>query len=491
MFLPQIQKTKILLLMAIFNLFMVYWAYTSEEIVPLPNREQMIKSAIIMEEAVLELKKYSSNTEDETFTGHVKDWLGFNIFGKWLLGTNKLTNITLYDWENYIWSEDFEFQDFGIDRCLDKLENGQGECHDYDIQGTINDPNNDNHFSNNDSLINYNTLFMQGKFRDYCPTFIDSMSQWNGCYDEAVMYGKRIAERKSSKKNEKLSTLNPDFSAMITLYLLSEGLDSNSTAAISFTGSFPGANIAVLSACESIGIRTKVISSIGASRYGATKPEFSWLDMQYKLVESNIISIDEEKYLYDSYDTRVDEINEFYYSNIFDRLSINDSLMIYSTVSNNNIAERMEFYGDSIDIFINVGEITSSIRGYEITDEINNLYYGMLNHHKIAELKDNVDIENLKSTLLYEFLNYKKHQIPILNINNIYKITKEFELPYPHRKSEIDIGDSKIYNKINPWVKYKVFMALFLSIINVVGVGVYSFIEIKNRMYSNEPDPIL
>jgi len=492
MFLPQIQKTRILLLMASFNLFMVYWAYTSEEIVPLPNKNKMIESAIIMEEAVLELKKYSSNAEDATLMEHIKDWLGLNPFGEWLLGTNKLTNITLHNWENYIWGEDFEFQDFGIDRCLDKLENGEGKCHDYDIQEIINDdPNNDNYFSDNDSMIHYDTLFMQGKFRGKCSVSIDSISQWNGCYDETLIYGKRKAEKKNSKKIAKLSTLNPDFAAIIVSYLISEGLDSNSTAAISFTGSFPGANIAVLSACESLGIKTRVISSIGASRFGATKLEFTWLDMQHRLVESNIITVDEKKYLYDPYDARVGKMDKIYYSNIINRLSIHDSLMIYSTVLNNNIVERMAFYGDSINIFINVGESPSSLGSYEIADEINNIYYGMLDHHKCQELKNNIDMEDLEYTLLYEFLNYKKFQIPILNINNIYNIANEFELPYPHRKSEIDIGDSNIYNKINPWVKYKVFMALLLSILNVVGVGIYSFIEIKKRMYSNEPDPIL
>src|SRR5207237_4863091 len=46
------------------------------------------------------------------------------------------------------------------------------------------------------------------------------------------------------------------------------------------TGSLPGRNIAVLSACRAIGAEPIVITSAGSSMFGATDPELTWLDME-------------------------------------------------------------------------------------------------------------------------------------------------------------------------------------------------------------------
>ena len=59
--------------------------------------------------------------------------------------------------------------------------------------------------------------------------------------------------------------------------------------AIGMTGSLPGANIAVLSACKSMGINTVAISSVGSSSYGANREEFSWPFIENYLYNNNLI----------------------------------------------------------------------------------------------------------------------------------------------------------------------------------------------------------
>jgi poly-gamma-glutamate system protein len=54
------------------------------------------------------------------------------------------------------------------------------------------------------------------------------------------------------------------------------------------SGSFVGANIAAISAIETLGLRPVVISSVGASMYGATDPEFTWLDMEVAVARAGI-----------------------------------------------------------------------------------------------------------------------------------------------------------------------------------------------------------
>ena len=52
----------------------------------------------------------------------------------------------------------------------------------------------------------------------------------------------------------------------------------------------PGANIALFSACEAMGIVPAIITSVGASEWGATDPDFTWLDLESILYANNVVS---------------------------------------------------------------------------------------------------------------------------------------------------------------------------------------------------------
>ena len=58
---------------------------------------------------------------------------------------------------------------------------------------------------------------------------------------------------------------------------------------MSFSGSFPALNVAVLSAVKALGLRPVVISSVGASMYGANQPGMTWLDMEAVLARDGIL----------------------------------------------------------------------------------------------------------------------------------------------------------------------------------------------------------
>ena len=66
-------------------------------------------------------------------------------------------------------------------------------------------------------------------------------------------------------------------------------LKKNDTIAVMITGSMPGANIAVLSACKAMGIYPIIISSLGASQWGANQADFTWLDMEAILYKNDLI----------------------------------------------------------------------------------------------------------------------------------------------------------------------------------------------------------
>ncbi len=88
----------------------------------------------------------------------------------------------------------------------------------------------------------------------------------------------------------KLSSTNPNFAAVIVQLLKEAGLREGETVAVAFSGSFPGINISVLSALEVLKLKPIVITSVGASNYGANDPYFTWLDMERLLNEGGILS---------------------------------------------------------------------------------------------------------------------------------------------------------------------------------------------------------
>jgi poly-gamma-glutamate system protein len=87
----------------------------------------------------------------------------------------------------------------------------------------------------------------------------------------------------------KLIATNPNFAAAIVEMFKQADLKRGSKIAVGLTGSLPGANIALYSACEVMGIEPVVITSVSSSTWGANHPDFTWLDMEKLLYDSKLI----------------------------------------------------------------------------------------------------------------------------------------------------------------------------------------------------------
>lgn len=72
----------------------------------------------------------------------------------------------------------------------------------------------------------------------------------------------------------KRTTANPNFAAAMVRYFVSAGCRRGDAIAIGASGSFPALLVATLCAAEELGLRALVITSFGASMYGATRPDF-------------------------------------------------------------------------------------------------------------------------------------------------------------------------------------------------------------------------
>jgi poly-gamma-glutamate system protein len=87
----------------------------------------------------------------------------------------------------------------------------------------------------------------------------------------------------------KRTTANPDFAAALVRVVAALDLPRGTPVVIVVSGSFVGGNIAAMTAAEALGLRPVVIASLSASMWGATDPEFNWLDMAAVLRARGVI----------------------------------------------------------------------------------------------------------------------------------------------------------------------------------------------------------
>jgi poly-gamma-glutamate system protein len=77
--------------------------------------------------------------------------------------------------------------------------------------------------------------------------------------------------------------------AVMVLYFREAGVQRGDTIAAGVSGSFPGMNLAMYAAADAVGVVPVVITSLGASSWGANNPRFTWLHMEATLKEVGLL----------------------------------------------------------------------------------------------------------------------------------------------------------------------------------------------------------
>jgi poly-gamma-glutamate system protein len=88
----------------------------------------------------------------------------------------------------------------------------------------------------------------------------------------------------------KRTTTNPDVAGLVVHLLARAGVSAGDTIALGCSASFPALMIAALAAAEAMGVHPVTILSLGASAYGATRPELNLLDIHDLLLNEGILT---------------------------------------------------------------------------------------------------------------------------------------------------------------------------------------------------------
>jgi poly-gamma-glutamate system protein len=84
-------------------------------------------------------------------------------------------------------------------------------------------------------------------------------------------------------------SVSPAWAPALARELRGAGIHEGDVVAASLSGSFPGINLALMSACQALGAKLVAVSSVTASSWGATDPGFTWPEMEVRLVDAGIL----------------------------------------------------------------------------------------------------------------------------------------------------------------------------------------------------------
>lgn len=260
----------------------------------------------------------------------------------------------------------------------------------------------------------------------------------------------------------KLTSTNPNFAAVFVDMLGRAGLKSGDVIAVSFTGSLPCLNIAMITAAETMELRPIVISSVGSSTWGANDPEFTWLDMEELLVRKGIIRTKSIAASIGGGEDRGRGLSRRGRRLVEEAIARNGVEFINEKTLEASIRRRIELYtraaGDrSIRAAVNVGggvaSLGASINGKLIPSGLS-----------LALARRNFPLKG--TTLLLA-----ERGIPVIHILQVERIARQYGLPIPPGADpEIGVGTIYFTERLNTGVA--AFLLFVLSLVLLVTIRV-------------------
>ena len=278
----------------------------------------------------------------------------------------------------------------------------------------------------------------------------------------------------------KLTTLDPNFSAAMVELLNRADLVRKDSIAVMLTGSMPGANMAMLIACKAMGIYPIIISSIGASQWGANDPEMTWLDMERILFSNGYISA---RSIAASIGGRNDQgrlLSPKGRELIRNNINKNRLPLISNKGLEDNIDQRMKYFGtNNYKAVVNIGGGVASLG---TSFNLRLLQPGIVYRKDIEKISRGDGIDGA-------VVRFSRNDIPLIHILNIEKLTDELGIDYaPIPLPEIGSGSLYAIEKYD--LKMSILSLLLVSI-SVVITGWKSKQQIKEIMTNHDPESII
>lgn len=218
----------------------------------------------------------------------------------------------------------------------------------------------------------------------------------------------------------KLTTLNPNFAAVFVEMFKKAGLKSGNKIAVSYTGSFPALNLAILAATKILELKPVIISSVGASMFGATDPDFTVLDIESFLKRNSMLNFQSAAASIGGGEDLGRGLSKSGRDKILRAIKRNGVELIKTENLQGNANNKWELYKkiypkQNISLFVNIGGGLSSL-GY--IEDRQNIEPGL---HRYVDERTLSDVG-----LMYRFAS---ENVPIIHIGDILSLADKHDLP--------------------------------------------------------------
>lgn len=205
--------------------------------------------------------------------------------------------------------------------------------------------------------------------------------------------------------SKRLST-NPEFAAYFVKELKNKGLNKGDTVYVNMSSSFPGLNLSLISALDTLNLSGVIINSIGSSMYGANNERFTFLEMAEYLKSKNMIKNNIKLYTLGGDADEGLNFDEDTKKSLIERLKNMDIQRLDFKDLNDNVKKRINYYEEypNPKYFINIGGnlVSSKLEKYYKNLGVHTLT--MLNIKQIA-LANGISNTKETSGLYDEFQN--------------------------------------------------------------------------------------
>ncbi len=283
---------------------------------------------------------------------------------------------------------------------------------------------------------------------------------------------------------KQLST-NPNFAAVIYDMLLEAGVQKGDLVAVGCSGSFPALNLAVYAAMEEMEVNPIIISSAGASQFGANFPELLWIDMEAKLYDAGLIKHRSVACSVGGQEDAGLNLPAEGQKIVEEAIARNNLKKIDTDDFMESIDTRMKIYdqhsrGNEYKCYINIGGGTVSV-GRSVGKK---LYHPGLNKSPSTRA---LAVDSVMSR-------FARRGTPIIHLVQIEQLAQEYGLEAP-QGPEPAIGQGIVFlqDERNRWLAFGVLIVLLISLRALVltDLGFRLFKGRPGKKTTGEPEPMV
>jgi poly-gamma-glutamate system protein len=157
----------------------------------------------------------------------------------------------------------------------------------------------------------------------------------------------------------KRTTTNPDVAGLVVHLLRRAGVSAGDTIAVGCSASFPALMIGTLTAAEAMGVHPLTILSLGASAYGATRPELNLLDFHGLLLSEGVLTTAPAAVSLGGEGDVGSDFDPAFRESLLQQIEMSGIPLVQDPDLRGNVAQRMAIYfGASqgrVAAFVNIG----------------------------------------------------------------------------------------------------------------------------------------